>query len=86
LLVKSGAQIDVQESRTGKTPLMEACSSLRGCPISVKRLIDLGADPDIISYEGKKAIDYAKEKNIKEVIRILEEYYLVPVHKSAKLP
>lgn len=69
LLIEKGAQINVQDSYYGYTPLINASSN--NSPEIVKMLIKGGADINIKSKEGKTALDYARYYNNNNIIAIL---------------
>ncbi len=64
--------IDVNLETDGMTPLMIAVigKNMDAC----KLLLEKGADPSIVSKEGKTAYDYAKEYNDEELMELLESY------------
>lgn len=67
LLIQHGAELNPQNAMP---PLHVACA--RGHVAMVKYLLDRGADPQLKSYQGKTALDYAKEYRQKEIIKLLE--------------
>lgn len=66
-LQEAGAELNPQNAMP---PLHVACA--RGHVAMVKYLLDRGADPQLKSYQGKTALDYAKEYRQKEIIKLLE--------------
>lgn len=74
LLVENGACINQQDKGNGFTALIKAV--LQNHADIVKYLLDNNADTTICSFEKKKAIDYAREKNdenrYRAVIDLLE--------------
>lgn len=75
LLVEHGACINQQDKGNGFTALIKA--AFQNHADIVKFLLDNNADATICSFEKKKAIDYAREKNdenrYRTVIDLLEE-------------
>ena len=75
LLVEHGACINQQDKGNGFTALIKA--AFQNHADIVKFLLDNNADATICSFEKKKAIDYAREKNdenrYRAVIELLEE-------------
>ena len=75
LLVEHGACINQQDKGNGFTALIKA--AFQNHADIVKFLLDNNADATICSFEKKKAIDYAREKNdenrYRAVIDLLEE-------------
>ncbi len=78
LLANLGANIHHKDNK-GKTALMCIINNEnpdiqeRNLNNAVKTLIDLGVDVNMKDNEGKTALDYAKEKDDKEIIDILIE-------------
>lgn len=74
LLVENGACINQQDKGNGFTALIKA--AIQNHADIVKYLLDNNADATICSFEKKKAIDYAREKNdenrYRAVIDLLE--------------
>ncbi len=64
-LIEGGANIN-QVHVDGTTPLINA--SIGGNAALVKLLIDMGADISIKDPGGKTALDYAKNKQVKELL------------------
>ncbi len=69
LLVVSGAELDAQTD-LGITPLMGA--AILGCKDVLLELLNHGADTQILSNEGRTALDYAKIKGWVEITKLLE--------------
>lgn len=64
---------DVNARRFGKTPLMLA--AMGNSPELINLLLDKGADINATdTFTGKTALDYAKEFNQKQMIKILQEH------------
>jgi hypothetical protein len=61
-LVRAGADINAQDG-AGNTPLMEAYSA-KAPPITIQKLLELGADPVARNRQGKTAIDIALENGV----------------------
>ncbi|MBV1929460.1 MAG: ankyrin repeat domain-containing protein [Gammaproteobacteria bacterium] len=57
LLVENGADVNAQD-KYGRTALIGIAAAANTSPENAKLLIDLGADPNIETSEGKKAIDF----------------------------
>lgn len=74
LLVENGACINQQDKGNGYTALIKA--AIKNHADIVKYLLDNNSDATICSFEKKKAIDYAREKNdenrYRAVIDLLE--------------
>ncbi|QMU60353.1 MAG: hypothetical protein GKR92_01045 [Gammaproteobacteria bacterium] len=68
-LIAFGANID-HRNKAGITPLMLASSM--GSINTVGMLLKLGADTDLTSKEGMKAIDFAHKANDRKIITILQ--------------
>lgn len=62
--------LDVNIQSAGYTPLMRAVQTEN--IEATEQLLALGADKNILSPKGKTAYDYAKEKNNKELMRLLD--------------
>ncbi len=71
-LVSKGYSIDVPYGWRGRTALMSAAE--RGSADEVKLLLRLGADPKLADEDGKRAIDVAKDEQVR---RLLEAYMYV---------
>jgi ankyrin repeat protein len=65
MLIEGGANIN-QIHLDGTTPLINA--SINGNAVMVKLLIDKGADTAIKDYGKKTALDYAKNKEVKDLL------------------
>lgn len=70
LLVDNGACINQQDKGNGFTALIKA--TFQNHPEVVKYLLSKGADATISSFLRKTALDYAYEKNHKEIIGLLK--------------
>lgn len=70
ILAENGACVNQQDKGNGFTPLIKAV--INGNIDIVKYLLEQGADKNVFSYEKKTALDYAYEKNHKEIIEILK--------------
>ena len=73
LLAESGACINQQDKGNGFTPLIKAVFKNRSD--IVKYLLEKGADRNVYSFERKSALDYAYERNNKEIINLLKSDY-----------
>ena len=71
LLLENGACINQQDKGNGFTALIKA--AFKDNVEIVQYLLDAGADATICSFSGKTALDYAYEKNFKEIIEILRQ-------------
>ena len=71
ILLERGANPNVQNLQ-GDTPLICATKYAGGKPATVKLLIEAGTDSAKRDDDGKTALDYAKEKEQKEAISLLE--------------
>ena len=70
VLLENGADANVNVQ--GLTPLHLAASS--GYADIVELLLKHGADPSIRDSDGKTALDFARESNRKDVVKIIEEF------------
>lgn len=61
LLVENGADVNAQD-KYGRTALIGIAAAANTSPENSKLLIDLGADPNIRTTEGKKAIDFLYDR------------------------
>lgn len=68
ILISRGASVS-KPGRWGYTPLMLA--ALRGSLPSVRRLIEGGADVNAKDFDGRTAIDFAREKGASDVADFL---------------
>lgn len=68
-VLKAGANPNSKTNR-GATPLMVA--AMRNHAVAVKALIEKGADPAIKDNRGEVALDYARNKESKDAVAILE--------------
>lgn len=71
LLIERGADINQQDA-DGKTPLHQAVYG--GNRRIIERLLVKGAGAGIQDNSGKTALDYAREKNIPELIELFHYY------------
>ena len=68
-LLAEGPMIDAQEKTQGYTPLIWAAH--RGHREAVERLLAHGADTTLPDFEGKIAVDHAREEGHKEILALL---------------
>ena len=68
-LLEEGADPNVQGWAVGLTPLILAASE--GYTKITNLLLEYGANPNIPDFSGKTAIDYAKEKENPEIMKML---------------
>lgn len=68
LLIEHGADITLSDF-ANRSPLMFA--ALRGKADLIKKLLQLGADPDQTDIRGKNALDFAREYGRTECIQLL---------------
>lgn len=66
-LIAAGAQINMRNEE-GETPLMYASS-----PDAVKALLQAGADPTILSNDGKSALDKVRQWSCSECVALLKQ-------------
>ncbi len=71
ILLERGANPNVQNLQ-GDTPLICATKYAGGKPATLKLLIEAGTDSAIKDDDGNTALDYAKEKEQKEAISLLD--------------
>jgi uncharacterized protein len=69
VLVRKGAQIDLQSEDRGYSPLMDAAQA--GSADLVGLFLERGADPDLTSKDGQTALVVAVGRNDAEVARLL---------------
>jgi ankyrin repeat protein len=69
-LIKAGANVNAKDVR-GMTPLMLAVATDSPNPRTVRLLLDRGADVEVKSTDGERAIDWAKKFNHPEILRLL---------------
>ncbi len=69
-LIKAGANVNAKDIR-GMTPLMLAIATDSPDPRIVRMLLDRGADTDVKSANGERALDWAKKFNHPEILRLL---------------
>lgn len=70
LLLEKGAEIGAQ-SAVGDTALHCATRYGGGEVATIKPLLDAGVSKELKNMEGKTALDYAKDKNQQEAIKLL---------------
>ncbi len=71
ILDKYEIELDLLFAFSGTTYLIEACKG--GNEELVQFLLDHGADPDIIDYRRKSAVDYAVENDFQDIVNLLME-------------
>lgn len=69
-LIAAGANLDIQEKRTGLTVLMKA--AMRDYLLLYKALVNRGADTALADHEGFTAQRWAEEMNSKHVLDFIE--------------
>jgi ankyrin repeat protein len=69
-LLKAGANVNARDVR-GMTPLMLAVATDSPNPRIVRMLLDHGADTDVKSTDGERALDWAKKFNHPEILGLL---------------
>lgn len=57
LFVRSGAEVNGVDPKTGLTPLMSAVTAMDALPVTVWTLLQLGADPTLKAADGRTAAD-----------------------------
>jgi hypothetical protein len=72
LLLQRGADVNVLSLDRGNSPLMEA--AVRGDDLSVRRFLETGANPNLISKSGQTALMLAIGEGHKDIVKILLEY------------
>jgi ankyrin repeat protein len=70
-LIKKGADINVRDSLYGYTPLMWAISE--GHEKIAALLIENAAYVSVENYDGKTALDLARESNMQEIMALLKK-------------
>lgn len=68
-LLVAAAGVDIENDRTGGTPLMAA--SAAGLVTNLELLLELGADPEATDGDGDRALDYARQHGREEAIMFL---------------
>ena len=68
LLIVQGADLNIQNN-FGETPLHLATRQNDPQLEVIQKLLDLGANPDIVTKNGDTALDYAQDKEIKSLIK-----------------
>ena len=66
LLIHGGVDVNAPTGKIGMTPLM--CASKYGDYMIVDALLSNGADANIIDGNGKKAVDYTEDRDIKMML------------------
>jgi ankyrin repeat protein len=74
LLLKKGADPNLQDPMRGKTALMLAVEATSPKPELVKALLDGGAKPDLKDKQGNTPLAVASKKDQKEIVRLLQDY------------
>jgi hypothetical protein len=72
LLLQRGADVNVLSLDRGNSPLMEA--AVRGDDQSVRRFLEVGANPNLVSKSGQTALMLAIGEGHKEIVKVLLEY------------
>ncbi|KAI1887511.1 hypothetical protein AGOR_G00191070 [Albula goreensis] len=72
LLLRHGANPNLQDSSTGSTPLHDAAR--QGFLDTVEILIESRADPNIMDYNNRRPIDLARENGHLTVVAFLESF------------
>ncbi|MCG8023646.1 MAG: ankyrin repeat domain-containing protein, partial [Candidatus Thiodiazotropha endolucinida] len=70
LLIKVGADINQVEMTQGWTALIWAAK--RGHREAVERLLRYPADREITDFNGKRALDWARQNQFHEIVSLLE--------------
>lgn len=83
LLLGAGADIDRVEITKGWTALIWAAK--RGHRAAVERLLVHPVDRDIRDFSGKRAVDWAREKQFPEIVSLLEQADRGRPEPSAKM-
>jgi uncharacterized protein len=68
LLIDQGADVNMEQAG-GYTPLHQAAAAGREELIPI--LLEAGAKPDSVCHQGKRPVDYARERHHEDVVRIL---------------
>lgn len=76
-LGKRKADADLIDA-TGRTALMIACNSRLSSEDTVRALIALGADRNIVGGDGKRALDYAAASGRWHIVALLDPAYPLP--------
>lgn len=71
-LLSRNVDVNVLSDDRGNSPLMEA--AVRGDATSTRRLLEAGADPDLISKSGQSALMMAVGEHRTEIVQILMEH------------
>ncbi|HTM49516.1 MAG TPA: ankyrin repeat domain-containing protein [Bryobacteraceae bacterium] len=73
-LIAMGADVNARTASFGRTPLINAVSSERTSPGTVKLLLDKGADPNLADNDGEKPLDWAMHRADRAKIDLLRKY------------
>ena len=66
-LVAAGTPVDAVDSTYGRHPLRTAAEN--GRPASVRRLLELGADPNLRDAEGRRPLDLCTNAEVEALLR-----------------
>ena len=77
MLVAAGADIAVIDGE-GRGALALSCVAEASSPMLVRRLLELGADPELVDRNGKRAIDLAAEAGRWALVAALDPAYPLP--------
>ena len=80
LLLEADAQIDAQDRYEGNTPLMRA--SYEGKEAAVRELLKGNPNLDLKGYQGKTALDWAREKNHPSIVILLVAHGVIEVESA----
>ena len=81
LLLERGADVNVLSQDRGNSPLMEA--AVRGDDVSVRRFLESGANPNLISKSGQTALMLAIGEGHTDIVKVLLEYKADPDIKDS---
>ena len=72
--IAAGADVNAREAAYGRTPLVTATSSELAGADTLRVLLEHGAEPNVVTNEGERPLDWAVYRNDREKIAVLEQY------------
>merc|ERR1719383_515779 len=71
VLVSEGIDLDLGTRRDGLTPLMLAAQT-ENCDVAVQALLNHGADPNIVDYNGESVLHWLESSNSEKDCELFE--------------